>query len=81
MGTSAREIVELDARHFRILLATEKDPSKRATIERLLAEHEPMLAALVKRERVTKPFDLHCGRIHAVNSRWRIGYARGRGRR
>lgn len=50
MGTSAREIVELNIRHFRILLETEKDPRKRATIERLLAEQEPMLAELVKKE-------------------------------
>ena len=50
MGTSAREIVELNIRHFRLLLATEKDPSKRATIERLLAEQEAMLVELVKKE-------------------------------
>ena len=50
MGTSAREIVELNIRHFRSLLEMEKDPTKRATIERLLAEQEPMLAELVKKE-------------------------------
>ena len=51
MGTSAREIVELNIRHFRALLDAEKDPMKRATIERLLAEQVPMLAELVKKER------------------------------
>ena len=50
MGTSAREILELNIRHFRTLLETEKDPTKRATIERLLAEQEPMLDELVKKE-------------------------------
>ena len=45
-----RKIVELNIQHFRSLLATEKDSAKRETIERLLAEQQTMLAALVKKE-------------------------------
>lgn len=50
MGPSARKIVELNIRHLRTLLETEKGPTRRVTIERLLAEHERILAELVEKE-------------------------------
>lgn len=50
MSPSARTIVELNIRHFRDLLETEKDSAKRETIERLLAEQERMLVTLAKKE-------------------------------
>jgi len=50
MGAFAFEIIEFNIQHFRALLETEKDSAKRATIERLFAEQEPLLAALVKKE-------------------------------
>jgi hypothetical protein len=46
MSQSARTIVELNIRHFRDLLDTEKDPAKRKTIKQLLGEQERMLATL-----------------------------------
>ena len=49
MGPSPREIVKLNIQHFRRLLQTEKDPTKREMIRRLLAEQAPMLAAPVKK--------------------------------
>jgi hypothetical protein len=49
-GAFAFEIIEFNIQHFRALLETEKDSAKRATIERLFAEQEPLLAALVKKE-------------------------------
>ncbi len=51
MSTSAREIVELNIRHYRDLLKAETDPKKRQTIARLLAEEEAKLAMLKARER------------------------------
>lgn len=50
MNPSARTIVELNIRHFRGLLETEKDPATRETIQRLLAEQERMLVELAKKE-------------------------------
>ena len=50
MSSSPRTIIELNIRHFRELLETEQDPAKRDTIERLLAEQEQMLAALIKKK-------------------------------
>lgn len=50
MSASARTIVELNIRHFRELLETEKDPAKRETIKRLLQEQEEKLAELAKKE-------------------------------
>lgn len=44
--TSARAIIELNIKHYRDLLKTETDPSKRRTIERLLLEEEAKLAKL-----------------------------------
>ena len=38
-----RTVVDLNIAHFRKLLATENDPVKRKTIERLLAEEEAKL--------------------------------------
>lgn len=51
MNTSAREIVELNIRHYRNLLKAETDPKKRQTIAQLLAEEEATLAVLKARER------------------------------
>jgi len=42
--TSARTIIELNIKHYRDLLKSETDASKRQTIERLLAEEETKLA-------------------------------------
>jgi hypothetical protein len=39
-----RTVADLNIAHFRKLLATETDPVKRQTIERLLAEEEVKLA-------------------------------------
>jgi len=50
MSSPPRTIIELNIRHFRELLETEQDPAKRGTIERLLAEQEQMLAALIKKK-------------------------------
>ncbi len=41
-------IVRANIEHFRKLLETEKDPRKRAVIERELAEEETKLAVLLK---------------------------------
>ncbi len=43
MGTSAREIAELNIRYYRDLLKTETNPKKRETITQLLAEEEAKL--------------------------------------
>ena len=51
MGPSARTIIELNIRHYRALLKTETDASKRETIARLLAEEEVKLAKLSQQER------------------------------
>ena len=51
MGPSARTIIELNIKHFRDLLKTETDASKRQTIARLLAEEEASLAKLSRQER------------------------------
>jgi hypothetical protein len=50
VSPSARMIIELNIRHFRQLLKTETDPSKRQTIVKLLAEEEAKLAILAKQE-------------------------------
>jgi hypothetical protein len=46
MSPSVRMIIELNIRHYRELLKTERDLSKRRTIEQLLAEEEAKLAKL-----------------------------------
>jgi hypothetical protein len=43
---SPKSIARLNIKHYRQLLATETDPSKRAMIEKLLAEEEAKLRAL-----------------------------------
>ena len=53
MGPSARTIVELNFQHYRELLKTETDPSKRRTIAKLLAEEEARLAKLSAEQRST----------------------------
>jgi hypothetical protein len=50
MSTSAREIAELNIKHYQNLLKTETDPKKRQTIAMLLAEEESKLATLSARE-------------------------------
>jgi hypothetical protein len=51
MEPSAREIIDLNIKHYRKLLMTEEDPSKRETIVKLLAEEEAKLTNLPLRER------------------------------
>ena len=46
MTTSARTIIELNIQHYRNLLKTTTDESKRGTIARLLAEEEAKLLKL-----------------------------------
>lgn len=41
-----KAIAELNIEHYRKLLSTETEPSKRAMLERLLAEEKAKLAAL-----------------------------------
>lgn len=47
MNPTARMVIELNISHFRRLLQTEEDPSKRRTIVGLLAEEEARLASLI----------------------------------
>lgn len=47
MNPTARMVIELNISHFRRLLQTEQDPSKRRTIVGLLAEEEARLARLI----------------------------------
>jgi len=54
MGPSARTIVELNIQHYRGLLKTEIDPSKRQTIAKLLADEEARLAQLSAEQRSTR---------------------------
>ena len=44
-------IARANIEHFKKLLETEKDPQKRAMIERELAEEEAKLAAILKPQR------------------------------
>ena len=46
MSISARDIHELNIRHYRKLLETETDPNQRQTISRLLQTEEASLAKL-----------------------------------
>ncbi len=50
MGPAARTIIELNIKHYRELLKTEKDASTRQTIVMLLAEEEAKLAKLSERD-------------------------------
>ena len=47
MSPSVRMIIELNIKHYRDLLKTETDASKRQTISKLLAEEEAKLAKLL----------------------------------
>ena len=51
MNPSARVIIELNIKHYRELLKTERDASKRTTILKLLAEEEQKLADDSKNEK------------------------------
>ena len=46
-SVAARTIIELNIKHYRGLLRTETDPSKRQVIAKLLAEEEAKLAKLL----------------------------------
>ena len=46
MSISSQTIIELNMKHYRDLLKTETDPSKRQTIAKLLAEEEADLIKL-----------------------------------
>jgi hypothetical protein len=50
MNPSVREIIELNIKHYRNLLQTERDAGKRETIKRLLAEEEQKLDKLINEE-------------------------------
>jgi hypothetical protein len=47
MSPSVRMIIELNINHYRELLKSETDATKRGTIARLLAEEEAKLAKLI----------------------------------
>jgi hypothetical protein len=51
MEPSAREIIDLNIKHYRKLLNTETDPLKRETIAKLLAEEEAKLTNIPLRGR------------------------------
>jgi hypothetical protein len=46
MSPSVRMIIELNIKHYREILKTERDLAKRRTVVRLLAEEEAKLAKL-----------------------------------
>ena len=50
MTVSVRMIIDLNIQHYRDLLKTETDASKRQTISNLLAEEEVKLANLLPHE-------------------------------
>ncbi len=50
MNVSARMIMELNIKHYRGLLKTETDASKRQIISKLLSEEETQLAKLLTRK-------------------------------
>lgn len=54
MSVAARTIIELNIKHYRDLLKTETDPSKRQVIAGLLAEEEVKLAKLLTDKRIDK---------------------------
>lgn len=54
MNADARTIIELNIKHYRELLKTESDPSKRRTIAELLAEEEAKLARLLVEKKEPK---------------------------
>jgi len=51
MSVAAKAIIELNIKHYRDLLGSETDVSKRQTIARLLAEEEAKLAKLLSEKR------------------------------
>ena len=50
MSVSVRMIIDLNIQHYRDLLKTETDASKRQTVSKLLAEEEAKLAKLLTQE-------------------------------
>ena len=50
MSVSVRMIIDLNIQHYRDLLKTETDASKRQSISKLLAEEEAKLAKLLTQE-------------------------------
>ena len=49
-----KTVADLNIAHFKALLATETDPVKRQTIERLLAEEKAKLARALERKAQTR---------------------------
>ena len=54
MSVSVRMIIDLNIQHYRDLLKTETDASKRQTISKLLVEEEVKLANLLTQEGKSK---------------------------
>ena len=52
MSIAARTIIGLNIKHYRDLLRTGTDPSKRQVIAKLLAEEEAKLAKLLTDKRI-----------------------------
>jgi hypothetical protein len=50
VSRSVRMIIELNIKHYRNLLKTETDASKRQTVSQLLSEEEAKLAKLLTQE-------------------------------
>ena len=50
MSPSARAIIELNIKHYRNLLRTERDAAKKETITMLLAEEEQKLSELINKK-------------------------------
>ena len=51
MSVAAKTIIELNIKHYRDLMRSETDVSKRQTIAKLLAEEEAKLAKLLSEKR------------------------------
>ena len=54
MSPSVRIIIELNIKHYRDLLKTETDASKRQTISQLLSQEDAKLAKLLTQEHKDK---------------------------
>ena len=50
MSPSARAIIELNIKHYRNLLQSERDAAKKETIMKLLAEEEQKLSDLIDKK-------------------------------
>ena len=54
VSVSVRMIIDLNIQHYRVLLKTETDASKRQSISKLLSEEEAKLAKLLTQESKNK---------------------------